>query len=175
MLVFLDTEFTTLARADPDLISIGIAAVGVNDFYAERTDYRREEISEFVRAEVIPLLGKVSGAACTSVELANRLRDWFDALPEPATILLDYEVDWQLFQAAFAGELPLNVGAYQLVDHKIFRHSAYKLGEVLTYSAAWPPHHALADAQALREGYLRWEAAVSGRAWGVRDIPAPQR
>jgi hypothetical protein len=160
VLVFLDCEFTTLARSDPDLISIGMAAVGASDFYAERTDYRQAEASEFVRAEVIPLLGKIPDAACTSVELARRLRVWFDALPEPATILLDFEMDWQLLQAAFAGELPPNVGAHHLVDQKIFRHSAYKLGEVLTYSAAWPPHHALADAQAFREGYLRWQAAT---------------
>lgn len=57
MLVFLDIEFTTLARSDPDLISIGIAAVGVSDFYAERIDYKLYDASEVVRAEVIPLLG----------------------------------------------------------------------------------------------------------------------
>lgn len=167
MLVFLDTEFTTLARADPDLISIGMAAVGARDFYAERIDYRRDDTSEFVRAEVIPLLGKIPGAACTSVELAGRLRGWFDALPEPAIIMYDFLIDWQLLQAAFAGDLPPNVGAHQLVDHKMFRHSAYKLGEVLTYSAAWPPHQALADAQALREGYIRWQAAMAGRPWNT--------
>ncbi|CAN7485200.1 hypothetical protein [Duganella sp. LjRoot269] len=165
MLVFLDTEFTTLARVDPELISIGMAAVGSSDFYAERTDYRRDDTSEFVRTDVIPLLGKIPGAACTSVELASRLRRWFDALPEPATIMYDFVIDWQLLQAAFAGDLPPNVGAHQLVDHKIFRTAPYKLGEVLTYSAAWPPHHALADAKALREGFLRWQTAMSGRVW----------
>lgn len=175
MLVFLDTEFTTLARSDPDLISIGMAAVDASDFHAERSDYRRDEASEFVRAEVIPLLEKKAGAACTSVDLACRLRCWFDALPEPATIMYDFLIDWQLLQAAFAGDLPPNVGAHQLVDHKIFRTSPYKLGEVLVYSAAMPPHHALADAQALREGYLRWLAAMSGRGWSIRDMPAPQR
>ncbi|MDC8756662.1 hypothetical protein [Janthinobacterium fluminis] len=147
MLIFLDTEFTTLARSNPDLISIGIAAVGVSDFYAERIDYRHDDTSEFVRAEVIPLLGKIPRAACTSIELVSRLRGWFDALPEPAAILYDYLIDWQLLLIAFAGDLPPNVGTHQLVDHKIFRHSAYRLGEVLVYSAAWPPHHALPDAQ----------------------------
>lgn len=171
MLVFLDTEFTTLARADPDLISIGMAAVGASDFYAERIDYRRDETSEFVHAEVIPLLGKIPGACCTSVELAGRLRRWFDALPEPATIMYDFPIDWQLLQAVFAGELPPNLAAHQLVDHKIFRHSAYKLGEVLTYSAAWPPHHALADAQALREGYSRYQIALAGGVWHTREKP----
>lgn len=156
MLVFIDTEFTD--HACPVLISIGLAAVGVEDFYAERTDYRREDCTAFVLAEIVPLLGRVPGAACVAAELARRLRVWFDALPEPATLFYDFETDWQLFQAAFLGELPSNVGEHQLVNHKMFRHSAYKLGEVLTCSAAWPPHHALADAEALREGYLRWSA-----------------
>lgn len=172
LLVFLDTEFSTLARSDPELISIGMAAVGASDFYAERTDYRRDDTSEFVRAEVIPLLGKIPGAGCTSIELASRLRGWFDALPEPATIMYDFLIDWQLLQATFAGDLPPNVSAHELVDHKIFRHSAYKLGEVLTYSPVWPPHHALADAQALREGYLRWRAAMAGHSW---NYPIPPR
>jgi hypothetical protein len=165
LLIFIDTEFTNFAR--PDLISIGIATVGGTDFYAERTDYRQEDCTDFVREEIIPLLGKAPGAGCTALELAGRLRAWFDALPEPATILCDYETDWQMLQAAFIGDLPLNIVTHRLVDHKIFRHSAYKLGEVLTYSAAWPPHHALADAQALREGYLRWQAAMSGRVWNT--------
>lgn len=171
MLVFLDTEFTTLAHANPDLISIGMAAVGATDFYAERIDYRRDDTSEFVRTDVIPLLGKIPGAACTSVELASRLRSWFDALPEPAIVMYDFLMDWQLLQAAFAGDLPQNLGGHQLVDHKIFRHPAYKLGEVLTYSAEWPPHHALADALALKDGFLRWEAAMAGRVWNTHNKP----
>lgn len=154
MLVFIDTEFTNHTK--PDLISIGIAAANVNDFYAERTDYQFEDCSPFVLDQVLPLLGRVPGATCTAPELAYRLRAWFAALPEAATVVYDFETDWQLLQAAFLGEIPDNVGPHQLVDHKIFRHSAYKLGEVLIYSKTWPPHHALTDAQALREGYLRW-------------------
>lgn len=37
MRVFLDTDFTN--HASPNLISLGIAAVGANDFFAERIDY----------------------------------------------------------------------------------------------------------------------------------------
>lgn len=37
MLVFLDTEFTNFEK--PELISIGLAAIGAPDFYAERVDY----------------------------------------------------------------------------------------------------------------------------------------
>jgi hypothetical protein len=163
MRIFIDTEFTN--HVHPDLISIGIAAEGGQVFYAERTDYRHENCTSFVRSEVIPLLGRESAATCTTEELSRRLYEWFRMLPEAATVFYDFETDRQLLEASFLGPRPGNLAGYELVDHKIFRHSAYKLGEVLTYSATWPPHHALADAQALREGFLRWEAAISGREW----------
>lgn len=174
MLIFLDTEFTDFEH--PELISIGLATTGVPDFYAERNDYPRERCSSFVISEVMPLLGMVSNAACDVSELAHRLRAWFDQLPESAIVLYDFETDWKLLCASFAGELPAKVGAHQLIDRKIFRHSAYKLGEVLTYSAAWPQHHALADAQALREGYLRWKLAAEGQQWtSTSSVTGPAR
>jgi hypothetical protein len=166
MRIFIDTEFTD--HANPDLICIGMATDGGQIFYAERTDYRCEDCSSFVRSEILPLLGREPSAACTAAELSHRLCEWFRALPEAATVLYDYETDRLLLEASFLGELPSKLSGYELVNHKIFRHSAYKLGEVLTYSAAWPPHHALADAQALREGYSRWEAAINGREWRNR-------
>jgi hypothetical protein len=166
MLVFLDTEFTNFSQ--PELISIGLATTGVPDFYAERNDFPRERCTRFVQSEVIPLLGRVANAACDVHELGQRLRAWFDALPEPAIILYDFVADWTLLCFAFDGELPSKVGAHEQIDQKIFRHSAYKLGEVLIYSADWPPHHALADAKALREGYSRWRLASEGRPWNSR-------
>lgn len=163
MLVFLDTEFTDFAQ--PELISIGLATIGAPDFYAERSDYPIDRCSPFVVKEVLPLLGRTPESVCSALELSRRLNAWFDALPEQAHVLYDFEADWKLLNAAFVGELPNRVGKHELVDRKIFRHSAYKLGEVLTYTAERPPHHALADAQALLEGYLRWKAAMDGRTW----------
>lgn len=163
MLIFLDTEFTDFAQ--PELISIGLAAAGASDFYAERDDYPLERCTPFVVEEVLPLLGRVQDAACDAFELTQRLWAWFDQLPESAIVPYDFEIDWQLLCNACGNELPAKVGAHQLVDQKIFRHSAFKLGEVLTYKEAWPPHHALADAQAFREGYLRWKLASEGRQW----------
>lgn len=123
MFVFLDTEFTDFAK--PELISIGLAAIGAPDFYAERIDYPRERCTSFVLSEVTPLLGRFPDAACNAFELARRLTAWFDLLPESATILYDFEVDWNLLRAALGGDLHAKVGAHHLVDQKIFRHSAY--------------------------------------------------
>lgn len=163
MLVFLDTEFTDFAQ--PELISVGLATTGIPDFYAERDDYPQERCTSFVQTEVIPLLGRVPNSTCDAHELSQRLRAWFTRLPESAVILYDFETDWNLLRIAFDGDLPAKVQAHQLVDQKIFRSSPYKLGEALTYTSAWPPHHALADAQALREGYIRWMLASEGRRW----------
>ena len=61
MLVFLDTEFTDFVR--PDLISLALVSEDGREFYAERTDYRKDECSDFVRETVLPLLGRVPGAS----------------------------------------------------------------------------------------------------------------
>ncbi len=93
MRIFIDTEFTD--HTHPDLISIGIAAEGGQVFYAERTDYRYEDCSTFVRNEVIPLLGRELQATCTAAELSGRLYEWFRILPEAATVFYDFETDRQ--------------------------------------------------------------------------------
>lgn len=39
------------------------------------------------------MLGQIAGAAYTRAEITGRLRAWFEALPEPATLILDYFSD----------------------------------------------------------------------------------
>ena len=40
------------------------------------------------------------GAACNSRELTDRVRAWFAALPEPATVIFDFKTDWHLLAVA---------------------------------------------------------------------------
>jgi len=111
ILVFIDTEFIQI-----DLISIALVGDDGSEFYAERTDFRHEDCNDFVRAAVIPVLGRIAGAACTRAELTGRLRAWFEALPEPATLFFDYSTDRDLLVDAFLGDEfdapPVNIGAY---------------------------------------------------------------
>ena len=72
MLVFLDTEFTDFTW--PNLISLALVSEDGREFYAERTDYHRDDCSQFVRDNVQPLLGRVPGAACTNKELTDHVR-----------------------------------------------------------------------------------------------------
>lgn len=158
MLIFLDTEFTDFVR--PDLISIALVAEDGREFYAERTDYHRDACSGFVRETVLILLDRVPGATCSRAELTLRLRDWFETLPEPATIIYDFEGDWLLLADAYLGrhhrQPPANVGDKLHLDNYAITHPVFEQALNLTYTQDWPPHHALADARALRNGYLTW-------------------
>ena len=168
MLVFLDTEFTSFVR--PDLISIGLVAEDGREFYAERTDYRRDECTAFVCETVLPLLGRVPGAACSRPELTCRVREWFEALPERATIVFDFERDWLLLADAYLGsenqEPPANVSERLHLDRFAITHPLFEQAQNRTYSTDWPPHHALADARALRTGYRVWRPFME-RIWRI--------
>lgn len=158
MLVFLDTEFTEFVR--PDLISIALVSEDGREFYAERTDYHRDACSDFVRETVLTLLDRVPGATCNRSELTLRLRDWFEALPEPATIIYDLEGDWLLLADAYLGsdhrQPPANVGDKLHLDSYAITHPVFQRALNHIYTQDWPPHHALADARALMAGYRAW-------------------
>jgi len=160
MLVFVDAEFTDFIQIE--LISLALVGEDGREFYAERNDYRRDDCSDFVRAAVVPMLGRVAGAACTRTELTGRLRAWFEKLPEPATLVYDYSTDRDLLVDAFLGDEfdapPANVGNSLLLG-EVEGDPVYQAALDRAYVAGWPRHHALADARAMRAGYRAWEDA----------------
>ncbi len=162
MLVFLDTEFTDFVR--PSLISLALVAEDGREFYAERTDYNHDACNDFVRETVLPLLGRMPGAACSRSELTDRLHVWFEQLPEPATILYDYQSDWLLLVDAILGPsyraIPANFGDALHLANTSTTHPVFEQALNFTYTQDWPPHHALADARALMAGYRAWRAAM---------------
>ena len=164
MLIFVDTEFTDFVQLD--LISIGLVAEDGREFYAERTDYRREDCSDFVRSVVLPLLGRVAGAACSRTELTSRLRAWFEALPERATLVFDYFSDWELLSDAFLGDdfdaPPSNVGDKLLLVEEIAGDPVYQRALNQNFTRDFPRHHALADARAMMAGHCAWSQASRG-------------
>ena len=162
MLIFLDTEFNDFVR--PDLISIALVSEDGREFYAERTDYRQDDCSEFVRQTVQPLLGRVPGAKCDRAELARRLCKWFDQLPEPAIVVYDFESDWALLVDAYSGSYRQRPHAKLVenlhLDINAITHPAFERAQSDFYTQDWPAHHALADARALMAGYRAWLEAV---------------
>lgn len=158
MLIFLDTEFTDFVR--PDLISLALVSEDGCEFYVERTDYRQNDCNDFVREFVLPLLGRVPGAACSRPSLTDRLHEWFEQLPEPATIIYDFESDWLLLVDAILGRAyrnpPANFGEPLHLGNSSITHPVFERAQNNTYTQDWLPHHALADARALMAGYRAW-------------------
>jgi len=160
MLVFLDTEFTQIQH--PELISVGLVSELGHEFYAELADYPLDKCSDFVRAEVLPLFGRVAGALCAKSELARRLREWFHCLGELAIVIFDYEVDWELLSLAFrsdGGSIPTSIDTPLCLSGLIVTDPIYQEAFNRSLSEAWPRHHALADARAIHAGYRAWRAA----------------
>lgn len=162
MLIFLDTEFTDFHR--PCLISIALVAEDGREFYAERTDYNHKACSEFVEETVLPLLGRVPGAACTVQELADRLREWFGQLPERPIVVFDYVDDWQLLVQALG---PGDFAQAQHLDIYTITHPVFDDAATVVYTDDLPQHHALADARALMAGYRAWRPFME-RIWRIK-------
>ena len=160
MLVFLDTEFTDFVR--PDLISIALVSEDGREFYAERTDYRRADCSDFVRKTVLPLLGRMPDVECDRADLSHRLRGWFDQLSEPAIVIYDFEKDWLLLADACLGgdyrQPPEKFGENLHLDSSAITHPVFERAQSRAYTQDWPSHPALADARALMAGYRAWRA-----------------
>lgn len=157
MLLFLDCEFTDFL--DIDLISIALVSdTGRHEFYAERTDFRREACSEFVRAAVLPLLGQVSGAGCDREELRTRLWAFFASLPGEVQLATDSRHDLDLLGDALGEGWPPNLARSVLDLREQLGHPAYDLA-VGRYHAqpGRPWHHALHDAHANRAGWKAWK------------------
>lgn len=154
--VFIDTEFTNFV--DPKLISIGLAAQSGEEFYAE-LPFSLGDCSEFVRAIVVPLLGKVPHAECTMDELYSRIIGWLKLVrsgDEDMEICFDYQTDWDLFSEALDCRIPswcrhrmVSCNINELLRYEF--HRKHKL----------PEHHALYDAQANRYAFRERPSVTS--------------
>lgn len=144
--LYLDTEFTNSRR--PHLISLGIVAAlpDAREFYAE-TEFAEHKCTDFVRAEVLPLLDRTPASFVRTAELPARLNAWLAGF-ERVEVLYDYDWDGLFFLNACGGRLPghvecRNIG--QFVNRELIE----------AYFAEDPHgrrrHHALHDARALRE------------------------
>ena len=164
MIVFFDTEFTTLNKNGiRRLISIGCIAQNGSEFYAELSDTYHEGLcSEWVIRNVLPLL---QGGECrmSEADLAVRLKKWVEALDKEVIFRSDSPgVDWpwveQLF--TFYGCWPKNMkrnpGAMSFDENR--QHHRFNVG----LQSFWKDnitrqHHALVDARSL---LFAWKFAI---------------
>lgn len=173
MFVFLDTEFTNFKN--PRLLSLALVSEDRREFYAELTDYDVDACSDFVCENVLPLFGRVPGAACTRPQLTERLREWFQQFQEPVNIVYDYAGDRDLLTSITAGhptqdlEQPKNIAQKIQFGENTISDPTFERAAARTYSNEWPKHHALADARALLAGYQAWRACIDG-VWASNII-----
>ncbi|MGF6981955.1 hypothetical protein QFZ99_001432 [Paraburkholderia atlantica] len=103
---FVDTEFTDFL--DCQLISVAIVSEDGREFYGERSDFDPAACSEFVRAAVLPQLGRFAGRSMPATQLRDELWAWLSAVPaKPRPILcFDYQGDFDLLYDLLDGDMP---------------------------------------------------------------------
>lgn len=143
MNIFIDTEYTNFHA--PGLISIGLVADTGEEAYFE-VEYEASSCSEFVRAVVVPLLGREPNAIVLKHSLASLLRTWLEIVRprlQDITICFDHQTDWDLFLAALD---------YRVLPWVQSRNVCYEIGDLLFQDFfardGLPEHHALYDARA---------------------------
>ena len=157
--VFLDTEFTSLRR--PELLSLGMVDqfgawfYGEIDLLSAPASFTRG-IGRFPREHVIPQFGRVPGSGAVVDVIAKRAVRWLDALQ--ATVIFvayDFAADFDLLEELLGVSTdktltslkPTHVG-YLLDDADGERAAAHSYLESARMRLG--PHHALAEAFALR-------------------------
>jgi hypothetical protein len=160
--VFIDCEFTDLV--DPRLLSIGLVCDDGREPYVELAgDSYLVDASTFVLDTVVLQLGLIPHAVATQIELGKRVGAWLLGLGDPSiTVCYDYHADMDLLEAML-----LSAGLWTRLSPVLKpTHVGYLIGESGVESAmeaSWTAtfaadgvdrHHALADARALRAGYV---------------------
>ncbi len=170
MLAFLDTEFTDLVIR-PRLLSVGVVTErgAGREFYAEVTDADRVRATGwFGQSAVLPQFGKITGAACSYVELGGRLSSFLAELVAGLQtdgvmeLAFGYDLDWELVDLAIKDS---GAPGWESIRRRIRPVNVYEItgfdaGKVATdayfkaqASAPISRHHALCDARALRVAY----------------------
>jgi len=165
MNVFIDTEFTHLPDPfnpePPGLISIGCVSEDGRKFYGENADFQNELCSDFVIETVLPLLegGKVSVPYSM---VAKQLKDYIESFEaEVVTLWSDApSYDWPFVTHLFDNwGWPTNLKrtpAYLgFNENKAIRFANAVENAFRTIKPSLRRHHALDDAIANREGYMK--------------------
>jgi hypothetical protein len=161
-IVFVDCEFTNLA--DPRLLSIGLVCDDGCELYVELTgESHLTDAATFVLDTVVPQFGLMPHAVATQIELGKCVGTWLLGLGDQSiTVCYDYHADMDLLEAGLR-----SAGLWTQLSPVIKpTRVGYLIGESGVESAmeaSWTAsfaadgvgrHHALADARALRAGYV---------------------
>jgi len=160
MKIFFDCEFTDL-RDSALLISAGFITQSGHQFYAELSDYEQGSCNDFVKTTVLPLL---SLSPISTVDFLSSLTDWLSNLDEDILFIADSEWDQKILTKTFVsvGKTIPSKWRFQKTPNNFANGTQRSLfnDEVAVFFLRHPdqkPHHALTDARAIRDAYLRAE------------------
>ena len=155
MLLFLDTEFTGLDQAKPDLISIALVDESGREFYAELPEANwTVQCNEWVHFNVVPhLLG--GDYVQTEAAIGDRITTWIESIPDEVVIVTDCpDVDFFGQLQRLLPKWPKNLHTWPI------QFSSWSMGDEMQpilqklmdeyHTHERPHHHALHDAHALR-------------------------
>jgi hypothetical protein len=174
MLICLDTEFTGLNQAKPDLISIGLVDENGREFYAELPEsHWTVQCNEWVHFNVLPHLW---GGTYTQTEtsIRERLTSWIESIPEEVVIVTDWpEGDFflQLKKLLLPWPSNLNTWPMQFSSWSMGDEQQLVLRKLMDdyHTPLRPWHHALHDAHSLRLALMYaiehgWRPSLAGDA-----------
>jgi hypothetical protein len=169
--IFIDTEFTNLTR--PELLSLGMVTSDGHEHYVELDldDPASAPIlgraSDFVRhGGVLEQWGRVAGSAADHAEMGRRTAEWMliqvGRLGQPIRVAFDYDPDFELLRRLLQGGGQWGVVVGNLLRPFNVNETTSCFDAALGADAAYQqlkrrglePHHALADAHALRAAVI---------------------
>lgn len=156
--IFFDTEFTGLHK-QTTLISIGLVSETDKTFYAEFDDYDKNQVTDWLKENVIPNLGSAQIRG-SQKEIAGALRRWLHDFGEVELWSDCLAYDWVLFCDLFGSAMTIPENVYYIpydictlfkikgVDPDVSREKF-----VFGMEMRDKKHNALFDAQVIRLCY----------------------
>lgn len=160
-LLFFDCEFTALSESAL-LISAGFVSQSGEQFYAELSDYQEDSCNNFVKTTVLPLL---SMRPTSTADFVLSLTVWLNNLGEELLFIADSDWDQKMLTKTFSSvgkTIPTTWRFQKAPDN--FTNGTQRCvfnDEMSAFFLRHPdqkPHHALTDARAIRNAYLRAES-----------------
>lgn len=157
MKIFMDTEFTNLD--EPNLISIGLLSDHGAELYIVPSDFDHTMCSDFVKANVLPLLHLENPEVLSRGQAIKRMKAWLADQRTSATeviqLVADHPIDFELIPQAVIKEVS-NVELFNVYT-KLVRSS---LLHFIADQDDWHRqigirHHALIDARGLNFAWKR--------------------
>jgi len=108
MKVFFDTEFTGLHQGT-SLISIGMVAEDGRELYIELSDYKQDQVNDWIQENVIANL--TESTVSDTKNTARQIKDFLSQYDQVEMWSDCLAYDWVLFNELFGGafEIPKNV------------------------------------------------------------------